>query len=534
MLVAIDSIDRFPRSIGPQLHPKELVLPVSASLTLGPQSRPKVQNLNTRNAKSIALGLAATLLLLALTSASAFASKSQLSIIEDPSRAMSPDKATRDASLDETKALGADFVKLPVTWRTYAPDGASTTKPTIDLKDPSAYPAGTWDVLDSAIAGAQERKLKVWLMITAPAPRWAVSQESAPGLGAYLPDPAEYADFVTAVGRRYSGVHYFSFWNEVNLKRYMQPQYKSGVVQSAIHYRDMYRAAYSALGASGHRSDTILFGELLPRYQTYSPSLATRPLTWLRTFFCIDSKGKALKGAAASKNKCAGFKSLKSSGLAYHPYNAFNGPLALETASKDNASIGYLSRVEKLLDQAYKAKHLSTRKLKIYNSEYGFQTDPPDDTLGNPIGKVPFFLNASEYLNWTDPRVATYSQYLLVDDPDESAFQSGLRFVDGSKKEAIYAAFQTPFMVFKGRTANQVSVWGCLRAKKSGTTSAKLEVKSGSKWTTVKSIPVSTSNGYFAQTVTLTGAKSKVYRVSWSGGISRFSRPGTPIAMRTN
>jgi hypothetical protein len=490
--------------------------------------------LNTRNAKTLALGLAATLLLLALTAASAFASKTQQSIIEDPSRVLSSDAATRDASLDETKALGADFIKLPVTWRTYAPNGDATDKPSIDLKDPNAYPAGTWDVLDGAVAGAESRGLKVWFMVTAPAPRWAVTQETSPGLGAYLPSATDYADFVTAVGRRYASVKYWSFWNEVNLKRYMQPQSKSGVVQSAIQYRDMYRAAYDALGTSGHRSNTVAFGELLPRSQVLSPTANTRPLTWLRTFFCIDARGKALKGTAATKNKCAGFKPIKSSGLAYHPYNAFNGPLALEAASKDNASIGYLPRVEKLLDQAYKAKHLAGARLKIYNTEYGFQTDPPDNTAGNPIRKVPFFMNASEYLTWTDPRVATYSQYLLVDDADQASFQSGLRFVDGSKKEDIYAAFQTPFMVFKGRTANQISVWGCLRAKKSGTTSAKLEVKKGSTWTTVKSIPVSTANGYFAANVSLAGAKSKVYRVSWSGGTSRFSRPGTPIAMHTN
>lgn len=474
------------------------------------------------------------MLLLALTSASALASKSQFTIIEDPSRIFSPDPTQRTASLDETKELGAKFVKIPVNWRSYAPDGDSTTKPAGDLTDPSSYPAGVWDVLDNAVSSAQSRNLKVWLMISAPAPRWAVSQETSPGLGAYLPDAKAYADFVKAVGRRYSSVHYWSFWNEVNLKRFMQPQSKSGLVQSAIHYRDMYRAAYSAIGAAGHRSDTITLGELLPRSQALSPSANTRPLTWLRTFFCIDKKGKVLKGRAASKNKCTKFKSIKSSGLAYHPYNAFNGPLSIEKASKDNASIGYLPRVEKLLDQANKAKHLSTRKMKIYNTEYGFQTDPPDDTTGNPITKVPFYLNASEYLSWTDSRVASYSQYLLVDDVEQSAFQSGLRYADGSKKEDIYAAFQTPFMVFKTASSNKVLVWGCLRAKKSGTTSAKLEVKKGSSWTAVKSIPVSTSNGYFSSTVSLSGAKSKVYRVSWSGGTSRFSRPGTPIKMHTD
>jgi hypothetical protein len=475
-------------------------------------------------------------MLLALSSTSAMASKSQLSVVDDPARILSPDPAQQSAALDEAKELGFDLLKVPVTWRSFAPDGTSETKPAVDLSNPDNYPAGVWNTVDAAVAGAQARGLKVWLMITAPAPRWAVAKETTPGLGAYEPNAADYGEFVKAVGTRYGSVKYFSFWNEVNLKRFMQPQSKSGVAQSAVHYRDMYRAAYKSLGASGHASATILLGEILSRYPVSNASLATRPLIWLRAFFCIDSKGKALKGSAATKYKCAGFQKLKASGLAYHPYNLSQPPTAVETTSKDNAPIGYLPRVEKVLDQAYTAKRLGTKKLRIYNSEYGIQSNPPNKNVGQPLAKVPFYLNASEYLTWTDPRVATYSQYLLVDDPaaDTVTFQTGLRFADGEKKKGVYEAFQTPFMVFKTANANKITVWGCLRAKKSGTTTAKLEVKSGGKWTAVKSIPVSASSGYFMQNITLTGAKSKTYRINWSGGISRFSRPGTLIKMRTN
>jgi hypothetical protein len=489
-----------------------------------------------RNAKTIVLALFAVLAVLAASTTTAVASKNQPTVIDDPARILSGDAATQNAALDETQELGGDILKVAVTWRSIAPDGLSTVKPSVDLTNPDNYPGGAWNIVDSAVAGAQSRGLKVWLMITAPAPRWAVTKETSPGAGAYQPDPAAYADFVKAVGQRYSSVHYFSFWNEANLKRFIQPQSKSGLVQSAIHYRDMYRAAYSALGASGHAADTILMGEILSRYPVSNPSLATRPIIWLREFFCLDKKGLALKGSAAKKHKCAGFKKIKASGLAYHPYNLSYAPTAVEKTSTDNAPIGYLPRVEKILDQAYKAKHLATRKLKIFNSEYGIQTNPPDKSTGQPISKVPYYLNASEYLTWTDPRVATYSQYLLVDDPESEtvSFQTGLRFVDGKKKEAIYAAFQTPLMVFKTASKNRITVWGCLRAKKPGTTTAKLEVKSGNSWSAVKSIPVSASSGYFMQNITLAGASTKVYRINWSGGVSRFSRPGALVKMHTN
>ncbi len=475
-------------------------------------------------------------MLLAISSTSAIASKSQLSVIDDPGRILSSEPAAQTAALDEADALGFDIMKIPVTWRSFAPNGTSTVKPAVDLTNADNYPAGVWTTVDAAVAGAQARGMKVWLMITAPAPRWAVSKETSPGAGAYEPKAADYAEFVTAVGKRYPSVRYFSFWNEVNLKRFMQPQSRSGAAQSAIHYRDMYRAAQKALASNGHASSTVLIGEILGRYQRYLPTLATRPLTWLRAFFCLDSKGKALKGSAAKKYKCADFQKIKASGLAYHPYNLSAPPTATEKASKDNAPIAYLPRVEKVLDQAYKAKRLATKKMKIYNSEYGIQTNPPDKSLGQPLSKVPYYLNASEYLTWTDSRVATYSQYLLVDDQesDSVSFQTGLRFADGTKKKGLYEAFQTPFMVFKTASSNKVTIWGCLRAKSPGTETAKLEVKSNGTWTTVKSIPVSASTGYFMQDISLSGAKSKTYRINWSGGISRWSKPGTLIKMKTN
>ncbi|MGH2959367.1 MAG: hypothetical protein ACRDKE_07160 [Solirubrobacterales bacterium] len=486
--------------------------------------------------KTIILGLAAALFLLALSSTSAMASRSQQSVVDDPARILSPDPALQTVALDEAKELGFDILKIPVTWRSFAPDGTSSVKPAVDLTNSENYPAGVWTTVDAAVAGAEARGMKVWLMITAPAPRWAVTKETSPGAGAYEPNPADYAEFVTAVGKRYANARYFSFWNEVNLKRFMQPQSKGGLAQSAIHYRDMYRAAQKALASSGHASSTTLFGEILSRYPSDNATLATRPMIWLRAFFCLDTKGLALKGNAAKKYKCGSFPKIKTSGLAYHPYNLSFPPTALEK-NKENAPIGYLPRVEKLLDQAYKAKHLATKKLKIYNSEYGIQSNPPDRSTGQPLSKVPFYLNASEYLTWIDARVATYSQYLLIDDPEIEnvvSFQTGLRFADGTKKPGVYEAFQTPFMVFKTANANTVTVWGCLRAKTPGTATAKLEVKTNGKWTSVKSIPVSASTGYFMQKINLTGAKSKTYRINWSGGISRWSKPGTQLKNQTN
>lgn len=472
--------------------------------------------------------LAALLFTMLLAAPAAKASKSQRSIIEDPARVLSPDPVVRDAALNEAAALGVDILKVPVLWRDYAPDGTSTVRPSGDLSRPETYGTAAWAGLDAIVSGAESRGLKIWLMITAPAPRWAVAKETSPGLGAYLPSARDYGDFVAAVGRRYPSVHYFSMWNEVNIKRFMQPV-THGVVESAIHYREMYRAGYSALGRTGHRRDTITFGELMPRSQVPDPNV-TRPIAWLREFFCLDRRGRALRGRTATRHKCTRFKRLHASGIAYHPYRLTGGPVSRET-SRDNAAIGNLNRVEKVLDEAYKARHLANRRLRIYNTEFGYQTDPPDPG-GKSLSRAAQYLNMSEYITWRDPRVATYSQYLIVDDPDLGGFQSGLRFADGTIKPVFYDAYETPLLVMRTRSRNRVTVWGCLRSKPSGGTNAELQVRSGSDWVTVRTIRVTSSRGYFEQSVALRGVSSKQFRIAWSGGVSRIARAQAPVRPR--
>lgn len=465
---------------------------------------------------------------LALFASSASAAKSQKSVIEDPARLLSVDPVTQTASLDESQALGADILKVPVLWRSIAPDGASTTKPSVDLSDPNEYPAGSWDVLDRAVTGAQARGMEVWLMITAPAPRWAVPRESSPLPGAYEPNVNYFKEFTKAVGLRYSSVKIFSLWNEVNAGQFLQPQRKGDQIQSAIYYRKLYKAGYDGLLAGGQRRSKILFGELLPSFGATNQR-GTRPIIWLRAFFCLDAKGKTLKGAAAKKQKCSGIKKVSTSGLSYHPYSQAGGPFItprLPNGKPDieAAPIGYLKRVERVLDQATKARRLASRKTKIYSSEFGYQSSPPDPRA-TTLKKIPYFLNASEYLSWIDARVATYSQYLIVDDFDLAGFQTGLRFVDGDKKTAVYEAYETPIMVFKGM-GNNVTVWGGLRAKSSGAAMADIQYKDGGDWVTAKQVPVSSAVGYFKTTVSVSGAQGKTYRISWTGGTSRESKPG--------
>ncbi len=473
-----------------------------------------------RNFATLAALLAALVL-----PASASAAKNQRTVIEDPARSHSWNPAVRTAALDDAKALGAHTFKIAVLWRDYAPSPTATTRPAGDLTNPDSYPAGVWDALDQNVAGAQARGMQVWLTLTAPAPRWAVKREGGNYIGNYLPNVDDYADFVRAVGKRYPHVKIFSFWNEPNIRRFIDPQTQSGVVKSAVHYRKMYAAAYESMRRTGHSKHTLLFGELMPRTPTKKDRNTTRPVAFLRAFFCLDSKGRKMKGKTASRHSCSKFKKIKASGLAYHPYRLSGGPLDKDKISKDNAPVNYLARIYRVLDAAYKQKRLATKKMKIYNSEFGYQTNPPDIFAGTAMSRVASYLNIAEYLTWTDPRVATYSQYLIIDDAELGGFQTGLKFNDGTPKTSVMDAFNTPMVVMRTRSKNRVSVWGGVRAKPSSTVKVSVQYQSGSTWKTGRTVSAKGTHAYFSTTVAVSGASTKNWRLSWDGGTSRKSRP---------
>ncbi len=470
----------------------------------------------TATALGVALTIATFLL---LTGRPAEAGNRQLSVIEDSARVLSPDPATQDAALDEMRNLDADIVKIPVIWRNAAPRPTSRAKPSADLSDPGAYPAGAWTVIDRAVLGASIRGLGVWLMLTAPAPRWAVSREDAEAPGTTRPDPKDFAEFAEAAGRHFGSVKIWSIWNEPNLSLFLRPQFQNGVAVSAVHYRKLYRAGYEALRGAGHGRDTILFGELLPRAPLPRRANGTvPPLIWLREFFCLDTQLKAYIGAEARKHGCTGFKPIKTSGFAYHPYTTPDGPF-WKDPRPDSAMIQHLGRVFKVLDAASRSRHLAQRRLKVYSSEFGFQSNPPDRTM-IPIDLIPLYLNASEYLSYRNSRVATYSQYLLRDDDANEAFQSGLRFKDGSPKPGVYDAYRMPIVVVR-RSASSVLVWGKVRDGSSGSPKIEIQVDDGSGFRKYKTVRVNRRSGYFQRALSGVNADGDNFRTK-SGNL--FSR----------
>ena len=157
--------------------------------------------------RSLAL-LAAALLAALAAAAPAGAARDQEALFQDDAMLVYPPISTVSRTLDTLQEMGVDRVRVSVYWRLVAPSPTSDRRPSFDATDPAAYAKENWKRYDDLVRAAYERGIGVDFDVQGPAPRWA-SQAPPPSNadldGAYQPDPGEFAQFVHAVGVRYSG-----------------------------------------------------------------------------------------------------------------------------------------------------------------------------------------------------------------------------------------------------------------------------------------------------------------------------------------
>jgi hypothetical protein len=451
------------------------------------------------------LTITIAMLVAAAAPAAAEASSRQILVMQDDSQL----RAAPAATLDEFRSLGTDVVKVNLYWNHVAPAGRR--KPSgFDGADPSGY---TWGEYDSFVAGIRARGMRPYFSLGGRAPEWAARRRGRPGT--YRPSAKEFRAFAEAAGRHFGDVGIWSIWNEVNLYSWLSPQRRKGVPLSPSIYRGLYLAGYRGLKAAGHGGDTILFGELMPRGG--SDPRKVRPVEFLREMFCLDRSYRQYRGGAARARGCRRVGRLPTSGLAYHPYTLANGPRVKERT--DDAAIGQLSRVTRTLDALSRRGKLP-RRTPIWITEFGYQTKPPDPNATR-LRRAPALMDLSEWIAFRNRRVASYSQYTLRDDP---AWQSGLRFADGTPKRGVYEAFRFPLFV-RPLGANAVEVFGGTRDGSAG--AAQVEARApGGSYRSIGSVPVNRA-GYFRRIFRVRNGFRHQFRVTLDGN-RRVKKPVTP------
>jgi len=418
--------------------------------------------------------------------------------------------ATRAATLNEMKALGTDVVKVQVYWSEIAP---GPNKPAgFDGSNPSNY---NWSAYDAIVSGALARGMQPYLALGGRAPDWAVRKRTRSHNGTYRPSAREFGRFARAAGRHFPQVHIWSAWNEANLASWLQPQRgRHGVPLSPSIYRNLYLAAHRGLAATGHGSDTILLGELMPLGRLSSKKVP--PLDFLREMVCLDRHYRQYRGRAAKARGCKRVKRIPTSGLAFHPYTPRGGPRKRPGAGE--ASINTLGRLTRTLDRL--ARHRKfPRRTPLWITEFGFQTNPPD-RFQFSIRKVPGYLDESEWLAFRNRRVRSYDQYTLVDDTDLAGFQQGLRFSNGNPKPGVYDAFRMP--AFVRALGRAVEVFGGLRFAP-GSTATISSRRPGGSYHRLGTARLN-SAGYFRKIFRVSSPGHRVYRIN-IGSYSRTKRP---------
>ena len=483
--------------------------------------------------RTLCLALLAGALCLSLA-APASAARNQESIFEDEHQLLELGSFNANRSLDDIHSLGADSIRSLVLWSRLAPRGSRRPR-RFTATDPRAYSAALWDPYDDLVRGTAARRMGLILSPSTPIPKWA-SRCKRGNKSTCKPDPKAYGAFVTALGRRYSGsyrdenqgggvlprVSRWSLGNEPNQPGWLTPQYerKRGrlVATAALVYRQLAQAGIRALKGSGHRRDQILLGETSPIGRT-SGSLARRPvppLEFLRKLFCLTPGGRRSKARG-----CRGFKRLAVSGFAHHPYQRGGSrPPAEPPEAAGEITISAPGRLRRVLDAAARVRRIP-RRLPVYYTEFGFQTNPPDRIFGVRVALQPAYLNQSDWMAWRDRRVRGVGQYKLVDDAPLPSFQSGLRFGDGRRKPG-YAAYQLPIWV-SGRGA-RLRVYGQVRPAANGTPqTVRIQVRPphGTAFATVSTVTVRSRRGQF-----LVGVPRRpgVWRLMWGPLVSREAR----------
>jgi hypothetical protein len=126
-------------------------------------------------------------------------------------------------------------------------------------------------------------------------------------------------------------------------------------------------------------------------------------------------------------------------------------------------------------------------------------------------------MNWAEYLSWKQPRVRSYAQYLLADPPGGN-FASGLLFNNNTRKPA-FDAYRLPIYLPRttGKAGSALEVWGDARATPfaGAPQTVQVQFQAGSKgsFTTVRSVPITNSRGYFDVRVPFSGSGS--VRLAW-------------------
>src|SRR3954453_543051 len=331
-----------------------------------------------------------------------------------------------DKTMPVLKQLHVQEVRLNLYWGG-ARYGVAQKRPA-NATNP-ADPACDWEPHARPGRYANQYGLRVLFSIFG-TPAWANG-----GLGANPAPtrPADLHNFALAAAKRYGGqfpdgqggllppVKEWLAWNEPNNPLFLAPQFKGKTIQSAVDYARICTAVFQGVHAPLIRSERAACGVTAPRGNNNPSSSrpSVSPLAFLRAV------------------KKAGLKTFDA--WAHHPYYAgpsdqpTTKPVTAKGAPATAVTLGNISDLIREVTRLYGNK-------RIWITEYGYQTNPPDRVYGVTYARQAAYLTQAFAIARKNPRIDMMLWFLLKDDPNLNGWQSGLITIRGAKKPA-FAAF---------------------------------------------------------------------------------------------
>jgi hypothetical protein len=311
-------------------------------------------------------------------------------------------------------------------------------------------------------------------------PRWA-NRGRSPN---YAPRSKwALASFAKAAAIRYRAqARHWLIWNEPNQRRWLRPT-------SALTYTRLLNVSYAAIKRVNPRA-RIAGGVTAPR----GNAGGWNPVNWIRAMRRYHAKLDA---------------------YAHNPY-----PTRPRQETPWSGGCPWCKTIGMAdLDRLIREVRANFPRKRIWLTEYGYQTNPPDRWLGVSPARQAAYAGAASLRAYQAPLVDMLIHFMVQDDGRTAGWQSGLRRVTGVAKPA-YNAYKLPLAQVSRRGTRTV-LWGQVRPR-SGRQPYRLQQRRNGRWHWVGSKRLTAPRGFFARTVR--AGKGSQLRL-WSPRDGVFSPP---------
>ncbi len=369
-----------------------------------------------------------------------------------------------EPNLKTLDRLGVKLVRFTINWRQVA------RKKPLRAGNPGD-PAYDWSKTDAVLKGLRKHRIAV-LATLCGTPAWANGGKAA---NVIPRSKSSFGAFALAAAKRYPWITMWEIWNEPNLRRFLTPN------SPALYVQRLLNPAYAALHGV-RRSNRVAGGATSPRP---TPS-GLSPVAFMR-------------GMRAAHARLDAYS--------HHPYPVTPG----ETPSSfAHGSCRYCKGVLTLANLPVLLQEVRRDfgGKRIWLTEYGYQTNPPD-RFGVSTARQSQYVSEAALRAKSARFVDVLIHFMVRDEPVLSGWQSGFLTRFGALKPAFFG-YMLPIAQVS-RRGSRTTIWGQVRPGH-GPQVYNLERLVRGRWVTVAGYRRTSSRQSYVRVVNaVRGARFRVF-----------------------